>query len=254
MYANFHTHTYLCGHAAGEPEEYVKTAIKNGLEILGFSDHVPYPFDEDYRSGIRMDVSKTPTYVAMLTELKEKYKDKIKIYIGYEAEYYPKYFDKMIDNIKGCDYIILAQHALYNEKEGVWISGKTDDKARLTQYVNQVCEAVDTGRFTYLAHPDMIRFTGDTDFYREEMTRLCKHMEKKDIPLEINLLGLGENRHYPNDVFWNIASKCGNKAILGCDAHEPNKVGDKQIAELGKRYADKVGVELLECINPKKVV
>ena len=60
MYANFHTHTYLCRHASGEPEEYVKTAIKNGLKVLGFSDHVPYPFTNGYHSGFRMEVSETP--------------------------------------------------------------------------------------------------------------------------------------------------------------------------------------------------
>ena len=110
MYANFHTHTYLCRHASGEPEEYVKTAIKNGLKVLGFSDHVPYPFTNGYHSGFRMEVSETPLYVNMIAELKNKYKDQIKIYIGYEAEYYPEFFDKMVENIKGCDYIILGQH------------------------------------------------------------------------------------------------------------------------------------------------
>lgn len=254
MYANFHTHTYLCGHAVGEPEEYVKTAIKNGLEILGFSDHVPYPFDGGYRNPIRMEVSETQIYVNMLNELKEKYKEKIKIYIGYEAEYYPKYFDKMIDNIKGCDYIILGQHALYNEKEGIWSRYETNDKALLTQYVDQVCEAADTDRFTYIAHPDLSGFTGDEDFYREEMTRLCMHMKKRNLPLEINLLGLSEKRHYPNDVFWQLAAACGNKAILGCDAHDPEAVGNKKIEILGKKYADRFGIELMENIEPKKII
>ena len=253
MYANFHTHTYLCNHASGEPEEYVKTAIKNNLKVLGFSDHVPYPFTNGYNSGFRMKVSETQLYVHMITELKNKYKDKIKIYIGYEAEYYPEFFDKMIENIKGCDYIILGQHCLYNEYDGIISHAATDDKSVLIQYVKQVCEAVDTGKFTYIAHPDVIGYRGDTDFYREKMTELCMHMKEKNIPLEINLLGLGENRHYPNEEFWRIAAKCGNKAILGCDAHEPAMTGNKALELLGRKYADKFGIELLEDVKFNKV-
>lgn len=246
MYANFHTHTYLCGHAFGEPEEYVETAIKNGLKILGFSDHVPYPFKDGYRYPMRMEVSETQMYVNMLAELKEKYKNDIEIYIGYEAEYYPEFFDKMLENISGYDYLILGQHALYNEYDGVWTRTETDDKALLTQYVNQVCEAVDTGKFIYLAHPDLMEFIGDKDFYKEEMTKLCLYMKEKNIPLEINLLGLGENRHYPNDVFWQIAAECGNKAVLGCDAHAPEMTGNKKLEKLGREYAEKFGIEFLD--------
>ena len=253
MYANFHTHTYLCRHASGEPEEYVKTAIKNGLKVLGFSDHVPYPFTNGYHSGFRMEVSETPLYVNMIAELKNKYKDQIKIYIGYEAEYYPEFFDKMLENIKGCDYIILGQHCTFNEYDGVGSGAPTDDKSVFIQYVNQVCEAVDTGKFTYVAHPDLIGYRGDTDFYREYMTKLCMHMKEKDIPLEINLLGLSENRPYPYEEFWKIASKCGNKAILGCDAHEPKMTGNKKLEALGRKYADKFGIELLEDTKFRKV-
>ena len=41
---NFHNHTYRCGHATGTDEEYVLEAIKNGYEVMGFSDHAPYLF------------------------------------------------------------------------------------------------------------------------------------------------------------------------------------------------------------------
>ena len=34
-------HTYRCMHASGTDEEYVLSAIKNGYEEIGFSDHSP---------------------------------------------------------------------------------------------------------------------------------------------------------------------------------------------------------------------
>ena len=39
----YHTHTYRCGHADGEDEEYVLEAIAAGVRKLGFSDHVMLP-------------------------------------------------------------------------------------------------------------------------------------------------------------------------------------------------------------------
>ena len=43
MFANYHTHTARCRHAAGADREYVRSAIDSGVKILGFSDHAPFP-------------------------------------------------------------------------------------------------------------------------------------------------------------------------------------------------------------------
>ena len=44
MIANYHTHTYRCGHAVGHESQYAEQAAEKGLKILGFSDHTPYDF------------------------------------------------------------------------------------------------------------------------------------------------------------------------------------------------------------------
>lgn len=43
MKTNYHTHTYRCKHAMGNDERIVLNAIKADLDILGFSDHTPWP-------------------------------------------------------------------------------------------------------------------------------------------------------------------------------------------------------------------
>ena len=40
---NLHTHTFRCGHASGTDDQMVLSAIEAGFELLGFSDHMPYP-------------------------------------------------------------------------------------------------------------------------------------------------------------------------------------------------------------------
>ena len=40
---NLHTHTAHCRHASGLPEDYCAAALEQNFEILGFSDHAPFP-------------------------------------------------------------------------------------------------------------------------------------------------------------------------------------------------------------------
>ena len=55
MKTNYHTHTYRCKHAMGNDEHIVKRAIDAGIDILGFSDHNPWPhFPAGYDSHVRM--------------------------------------------------------------------------------------------------------------------------------------------------------------------------------------------------------
>ncbi|MFR2287945.1 MAG: PHP domain-containing protein, partial [Akkermansia sp.] len=41
MYCDYHTHTPLCLHASGTPQEYVQSAVRAGLREYGISDHAP---------------------------------------------------------------------------------------------------------------------------------------------------------------------------------------------------------------------
>lgn len=255
MKVNLHTHTYLCNHAEGTPREYVETAIKNGVEVLGFSDHVPYPFPPDFYSGFRMRVEETEKYVSAIEALREEYKNDIKILIGYEVEYYPHYFDAMMKNISRfeCDYIILGQHFTGDEYDGVHTARMTDDKNILTEYVDLVCTALETEKFTYLAHPDLMCYRGDDELFNSEMTRLCNCAKKLDVPLELNLLGLSDNRDYPYSEFWKIAKKVGNTVVLGSDAHDPGRVGDPEEEKRGKEYLAAFGIVPTEDIKLIKI-
>ena len=52
---NLHTHTTRCFHAVGSDEEYVLAAIKNGIKILGFSDHCPMDQYTVYKDRMKLD-------------------------------------------------------------------------------------------------------------------------------------------------------------------------------------------------------
>ena len=124
--------------------------------------------------------------------------------IGYEAEYYPRFFDDLLARITQypVDYLLLGQHYIHNEIDGVYVYEPTDDPEILKVYVNQCIAGLDTGLYTYLAHPDLIQFTGSESIYRREMERLCLAAKERNIPLELNLLGLRANRAYPSARFF----------------------------------------------------
>lgn len=243
MYANYHTHTYRCNHATGTPREYVEQAIKNGLTVLGFSDHNPCPFSNGHKSAHRMDTSEAADYVKEILALKEEYKGRLDIYIGYETEYYPKEFKATIEFMTQypCDYLILGQHFLKNEYDGIY-TGACCTEADLTEYVNQVIEGLQTGVFSYLAHPDVVNYRKDADFYEKEMTRLCEAAKQSDIPLEFNQLGFGEGRHYPYKPFWEIAARVGNKVVIGSDAHRAVDVAEPILYQKAVDYLVELGI------------
>ncbi len=254
MLVNYHSHTPRCGHARGSEREYVEAALQAGLETLGFSDHTPWDyFDLPARSElpslsghVRMPLSALPNYADTVRGLAGEYRGRIEILLGVEAEYYPKYFPRLLELLRrnGVRYMILGQHFIGNEIGEPYCGRPTDRREVLERYVSQTIEAMQTGLFSYFAHPDLIRFTGADDEYRRQMRRLCRAAAELDTPLEINLLGIREGRNYPDERFWRIAAEEGNAVVLGCDAHRPEDLLDRESERKALALVEKLGLDL----------
>lgn len=250
MLANYHTHTYRCNHARGEDREYVEQAIKHGMKVLGFSDHCPWVYTDGYVSATRMEPSELDGYFTSLTDLKKEYAGDIKIYIGFESEYIPEQMeaqDKLLADYP-VDYMILGEHFIKPEPSHYTGFGSEDEESFI-RYIDLLIEGMESGRYAYVAHPDLFDFYGDPKIWNEQYTRLCRYLKKKDIPVEINLLGVRDGRHYTSERFMKIAAECGNSAMIGCDAHFPEALSDpepiKQCRELAKRF----GVPLVDFLE-----
>ena len=196
---------------------------------------------------MRMKPEELPEYADSVRALAEEYRGKLDILLGLEAEYYPKYFPRLLELLRdaGIQYIILGQHFLNNEVDGQYCGTPSPEAAALERYVSQSREAMETGLYTYFAHPDLFRFTGDEAVYDREMRKLCRTAGETGTPLEINLLGIRDGRHYPDERFWRIAAEEGCKAILGSDAHQPAWITDPASEEKALRMAERLGLEVL---------
>ncbi len=265
MTANYHTHTFRCGHASMEDERaYVEAAIKAGYTELGFADHSPMPLPNGVDPAdcarfmnIRMTLKETEDYVDRLLSLRREYENDIKIYIGFEVEYIPEIFDCVIGFLGQfpTDYIIMGQHFNSIKTDKITYFGtETRSKTILKEYVDLVCEGIKTGKFTYVAHPDLCNFRGPLEVYEKEMRRLIETAKGSDVPLEINLLGLNSQRNYPNHAFWSLAGDIGSDVIFGSDAHESGGIKP----ERALYYSEKIvehnrGLNLLETVKFKSI-
>lgn len=255
MKANYHTHTHRCNHAIGTEEEYITHAIARGLDTLGFSDHTPYFFIGDYYSRFRMRPEQLSSYVNTLTALKQKYSNQLQLHIGLEAEYYPAFFRELRAFLRDypLEYMILGQHFIGDEPHGVYSGTPTVDRDLLKQYCRQVMDAMQTGLFTYFAHPDIVNFTGSERLFRECLREVVREAKSCRVPLEINLLGLMEGRQYPSRRLLEIAAEESCPMILGCDAHEPEALSDLTWEKAALELAGEYGISVLERVELKPV-
>lgn len=242
MKVNLHTHTARCMHAEGADEEYVLAAIDRGLQVLGFSDHTPHLYPEGYVSTVRMTPEQLPEYAESIRSLQAKHADKVRIFLGSEVEYFPAMFTDTLGMLRdnGIEYMILGQHHIGNELGEPHCAKPTGDETVLQRYCDQVIAGMETGLFTYLAHPDFLNFAGDEKVYNKHMRRVCRVAREGGIPLEVNMLGLRQNRHYPSDRFFRLVAEEGCSVVIGADAHKPEQVclpdNEAQAMEIVKRF------------------
>ncbi len=254
----YHCHTARCGHARGEDEEYVLAAIKKGIKVLGFSDHVMLPGRS--QPGIRGEYDELEGYIKSITSLKEKYKDQIEIHLGFEAEYYPdevEYYKELLKDGR-IEYLIMGQHCYYN-KDFHWYYNGRDPLGAVLRYLKDSIGGLKTGLFSCMCHPDLFtNYFGDV--YHPEVAslieKLCFTAKKMDIPMEINMgparympkanvPGMRKDEadaNYPYPPFWEFVRKAGNKAIIGVDAHSPDHF-DRADFAWAKSYIDYYGLE-----------
>ena len=251
---NYHTHTSRCGHASGTDEEYVQAAIKAGYKVLGFSDHAPYRHLPDPVN--RMAWEELDGYISSITYLKEKYKDQIEIHLGLETEYAQDYLEERWELKNKVEYIILGQHFIDVPRHyPSFFRTNTDDEIRL--YAKTLCAGMDSGLFTYVAHPDVFlnRQSEFTDVCREAAHMIGKKAQENDLPLEINIRGVSKGKkefkeglryYYPHKDFWKILSQYDIKAVIGIDAHSPKNLLDQRAVEDGLKELFDLNIDIIK--------
>ena len=254
---NYHTHTERCRHAIGTDEEFVINAIKGGYRELGFSDHCPWNYASDYVSDIRMQTSELVDYTSSLRRLKEKYKDQIELRIGLECEYFTEYIPWLKETVRenGLDYLIFGNHFYDTDEKYPYFGRNTETPEMLEMYEESALRGMESGLFSYLAHPDLfMRCYPTFDSFCEKTSRvICRKAARLHLPLEYNLGCLEENllnriTGYPHPLFWQIAKDEGCTAIIGMDAHEQWVLADNTTYVKALTRLNRLGIKVIDKI------
>lgn len=253
--ANYHTHTFRCQHAGGTEEDYVQAAIANNLQVLGISDHGPF---ETLNLGLRMSYEELCDYVQIIDRLKETYRDKITLYKGVEIEYIPtmcNYYEKLLTK-HGLEYLVLGEHSYLlpnGDFQNIYSAPSSDC---YIGYANAIAEAVRTGFFRILAHPDLCMlnpYAWDSNC-EKAFDIILDAVSRSDILLEYNANGLrrntssypdGERYPYPHKRFWEMVAKTNLPVIIGCDCHNPKHMYDEYVA-LAETQLSELGITPVE--------
>lgn len=259
MKANYHTHTRRCMHAVGSDEDYVKSAIKSGFDVLGFSDHTPWKYESDFKANMRMPLSQFQDYYQSISSLREKYKDQIEILIGLECEYYPKYMDWLKQFLKDekIDYILFGNHYQKTDEIHRYYGRICKDAESLNAYVEDAIAGMETGLYSYLAHPELFMrcYPKFDEACREASIHICEAAKRLHIPLEYNLAGLAYNEQmhteeYPHHCFWEIAAEMECDAIVGVDAHDNQDLENSGRWQRAHEYLNSLHMHVLDHIEP----
>ena len=235
--ADLHTHTALCRHASGTPEEYLASARKAGLAYWGVSDHFPAP--AGYDAAFRMASGDLPRYFDILDSLREAADGyPLTILAAAEFDYVPGRMDEVfaaLDPLRPkFDYLIGSVH--YVGEFAFDDPDKLDEWPRFgvnavwDGYLTDLKTFVDLGGFHVMAHSDLPKKFGfrpsDPGSVLRRMTEIYECAAAKGICLELNTAGLrvAADEIYPSAELLRAAFRAGMKITLGSDAHKPEHI------------------------------
>jgi histidinol-phosphatase (PHP family) len=231
--ADYHMHTPLCRHAAGEPVEYARQAVAVGLTEIGFSDHSP--MRQDDFDNWRMNSSQLDEYVAKVRKAQKDF-PQLTIRLALEVDYLPGHEDwiRELAARHPWDYFIGSVHYVSD-------SWAIDDPQKLSEWNNRDSFEVWSAyfeRLTMAAESKLFEIIGHADLpkkFGHRPTRDCTPLyekflaaaKKSGCAIELNTAGLRKDCReiYPSREILQLAFQNGVPITFGSDAHAPAEVG-----------------------------
>lgn len=222
--ANYHSHIYLCHHATGTVADYLVEAERTGLMEIGISDHAPVvkewigeeAWQENAVYENMTSAQFAEIYLPALVKGKEEHPS-LSILEALESEYLHGHDDYYASLLSRLDYLVLGVHYFLLGKKVVNVDAPMNEE-ELEGYLMTIEEALATGLFRILAHPDLFlyRSTPSPSFLahaREVITRACR---ENGVYLEVNANG---GTRYPREEFFQGLGSSGVHFLVNSDAH-----------------------------------
>lgn len=232
MRVDLHNHTSLCNHATGTMEEYVLQAIREKIDVFGFSCHNPMDFDKQYR----MDFKDLPFYLDEIARLREKYSEQIEILTALEIDFLPSFLDEKLFSLP-LDYKIGAVHFLgdwgFDNPEFIREYSKRDINDCWSEYFKATEMLAKSGKFDILAHMDLLKIFNyrPTKDLRSQIESALKEVKKANMCIELNAAGFRKQvqEQYPSREILQMAYALEIPICFGSDAHAVEQINFKRV-------------------------
>jgi histidinol-phosphatase (PHP family) len=249
LLTDYHLHLRLDDLSARAQEHFTEdnvaryraVADERGIAELGVSEHV-------HRFEQALTVWQHPFWRECATDDLDAYcefvRERTDLRLGIEADFVPGGEDRMANllDARDFDYVLGSVHFLRDDAidmddYSVWDRGHSPEEI-WRRYFQTLAEAVRSGLFDILAHPDLVKVWSPAHSTHPERPRpegdLRRYYEpaveaiaEADVAVEVSTAGLRKPARelYPAQAFLEMCVDAGAPVALSSDAHRPEDVG-----------------------------
>lgn len=229
-----HMHCEFSGDSDSTIQSMIEASIQKGLPGLCFTDHL----DFDYKESPHIFDLDVDSYYKSVTELKEKYKDKIDIHCGIEIGLQPHINEdnRLVTQKYPFDFVIGSSHVV-NSMDPYYpeyYKGKTEDEAYMEYFESIISNLNTNPDFDVYGHIDyVVRYGPNKNkFYSYKkfadiIDEILKRLIETGKGIEINTGGFKYGLGHPNpteDIILRYKELGGEIITIGADAHKPEHI------------------------------
>ena len=258
--STYHAHTTYCD-GKNTAEEMVLSAIEKGCHEIGFSGHAYMDFDSSWC----MSIENTEKYKQEIRALKEKYKDKIKIYLGIEQDYF--------SSLPTDDYDFVLGSVHYVKKDGKYLPVDLSHDATV-KFVNEcyngdfyayaedyyklVKDVYNKTKCDIIGHVDLVtkfneggrEFNTDNERYKKCALDAVEELLLTPAIFEINTGAISRGYRkeaYPEKFLLDRIAKSRKPFVINSDTHNVDTVAF--LIEETKKELDKKGYTYINSLE-----
>lgn len=244
----------------------IEKALEKGFSALGFTGHSYTFFDTSYC----MTENGTREYIEEIKRLREKYRNKIRIYLGLEADYFAEninftdydYIIGSVHYLKICDDFVPVDHSADCQRETAekYFDGSFDKYC--AAYYSLVANVAKKTHADIIGHFDLVTkfnendslFPTDTPAYKESWKAAVNALLPYKLPFEINTGAIARGKRitpYPSLEIAHYISSKGGSLVYSSDCHNADFI-DCGYEECMMRYGGCKIVDFKEIIGNRK--
>jgi histidinol-phosphatase (PHP family) len=235
--ADYHVHTFRCGHAGGSSRDFIEAAIARGLSEIAFTDHVPLYFlpPEQRDPTLAMAEESFDGYLEEVRALSREYRGKITVRLGLEADYAEGHEEELRSWLARADWDLVLGSV--HHVAGDWIdspgsSGRFEREGAdflYGEYYRLLAQAASSGLFDVLAHFDLPKKFGNRPVapLEQDEEAAIRAAAAAGCAVEISSAGLRKpvGEIYPEARILRRLIGAGVPVVFSSDAHAPAEVG-----------------------------